>query len=389
MNNFQYNTPRYLLFGTGCRKEIKNILGENSIKKVLVVTDKDLSRLGVAAKITAVLEESNLDYVLFDSVKPNPTVDIVNAGVELYKSEGCDGLISIGGGSPHDAAKAIGIVIANGGSITDYSKKPITKDIPPLIAVNTTAGTGSEVTHSCVITDEAVNNKFGMKSIHMLPHTAVNDYELMFTMPKSITAGTGMDALTHAIEAHVSLRANLVTEQIGLSAIRLVFDNLPGAVADGNNEDKRGGMAAAATLAGLAFGNASVGVVHSMSHQLSAVYDLPHGLCNAIILPVGMRFNADNSETAKTGYAEIAEAIFSSEAAGKSTDEKCDLLIAKVEELSAEVGTKIPLTTLGVKTEDIPLLAEKTLLDGSIGNNPVKPTAKQIEELFTRLMEGA
>jgi alcohol dehydrogenase len=254
----------------------------------------------------------------------------------------------------------------------------------PLVAVNTTAGTASECTRAYVILDEETNDKYGSKDKNVMAAIAVDDHELMMGLPKGLTAGTGMDALTHAVECYTSINGYCLTSSLALSAVKLIFKHLEGAVLNPNEEDREG-MAAGQYLAGLAFGNAGCGLVHSMSHQLSAIYDLPHGLCNAILLPEIMKFNC-KVRTAQIQYGEIAGDLFPLECAGKDDGQKAGLFIEKVETLSDKIGTKIRLISLGVKEEDIGLLAEKALKDSSLGNNPVRPTKEQIEQLFWNML---
>ncbi len=385
MEKYEYYAPRLSLFGYGCREGLKTAIQEAGYQKGLVVTDAGLVKLGVVAKVTDVLDEAGIEYLLFDQVKPNPTIANAEAGLEMLRQNGCDFLLSIGGGSAHDCAKAIGIVATNGGKVQDYRGRDRSR-VPslPIIAVNTTAGTGSECTRAYVMVEEATGEKYGNRDKNALVAIAVNDHELMMGLPAALTAGTGMDALTHAVECCTSKSGFLLASELALSAIRLVFAHLKSAVAT-SDEKSREAMATAQYLAGLAFGNGGVGLVHSMSHQLSAVYDLPHGLCNAILLPVVMRFNRSNAK-AERQYGEVAEVIFPLDCAGKSDAERCDILIEKIERLSETIGTRVALGTLGVRREDVVLLAEKTLQDGSLPNNPVQPSAAEIEELFKSII---
>ena len=385
MSTFQYFVPGRTLFGYGCLAGIGPEIQANRYKKALIVTDLSLVKLGIVKKVTDVLDEYRIGYSLFTEVKPNPDVADVEKGLALVKAEDCDFLISVGGGSAHDCAKAVCIVAANGGSVLDYrGVDKSTRPSLPLVAVNTTAGTASECTRAYVIVNEKTSEKFGIKDRHALPALAVDDHSLMMDLPKGLTAGTGMDALTHAIEAYTSKNGFLLTCSLALEAIRLVFAHLEGAVFR-PNESSREGMATGQYLAGLAFGNAGCGLVHSMSHQLSAVYGLPHGLCNGILLTEVMRFNCA-SDKARQQYGEIAEAVLPLECQGKTEEEKAKILIRKVEELSGQVGTRVPLKEIGVKEEDLDLLASKALLDGSLGNNRVQPSKEQVKRIYAALM---
>lgn len=386
MSTYQFYAPKCSLFGAGSLTGIGEEITKRGYRKALVVTDQSLIKLGLVKKVTDVLKDHQIGYAIYDGVKPNPTVENADRGLAVLKQEACDFVISIGGGSAHDCAKAVTILASNGGSILDYRGADKSRVMPlPLIAVNTTAGTASETTRAFVIVDENTGEKFGSKDQNVIPVVAVDDHELMMGLPKGLTAGTGMDALTHAVEAYTSVNGFLITSELALSAIRVIFRNLEQAALR-PDEKSREGMAVGQYLAGLAFGSAGCGLVHSMSHQLSAVYDLPHGLCNAILLPAVCRFNCSDPG-ARRKYAEIGEFLFPVETQGKSIEEKAEFFIAGVERLSEKVGTKLPLSELKVKAEDIPLLAQKALLDGSLGNNPVQPDKAQVEALFAELME--
>lgn len=385
MDIYRFYAPKCSLFGYGSLNGLGEEIHKRGYQKALIVTDSSLVKLGVVKCVSDVLDDGAIRYCIYDGVKPNPTVKNVDSGLDMLKKENCDFVISIGGGSAHDCAKAITILAANGGSILDYRGADQSK-VPaiPLVAVNTTAGTASETTRAYVIVNEDTGEKFGSKDQYVIPAVAVDDHQLMMGLPKGLTAGTGMDALTHAVEAFTSINGFVITSELALAAIRLIFKNLEKASLC-PDEESREGMAAGQYLAGLAFGNAGCGLVHSMSHQLSAVYDLPHGLCNAIILPTVCRFNCSD-ENALRKYAQIGEMLFPLEVQGKTEPEKAEFLITQIEAVSERIGTKCRLADLNVKAEDIPLLAEKTLCDGSLGNNPVQPSKTQIEELFAALM---
>lgn len=382
---YEYYSPKRSLFGFGCREKLKEVITEAGYHKAMIVTDETLVKLGIVGMVSSVLDEASVPYVVFDQVKPNPTVANAEAGLAVFQENGCDFLVSIGGGSAHDCAKAIGIVHANGGSVRSYrgtnkSLRPAT----PVIAVNTTSGTGSECTRAYVLVDEKTEEKYGNRDKNALVSLAVNDHELMMNLPANLTAGTGMDALTHAIECYSSVNSFLLTRELAITSIRLIFNCLEEAV-HSHTEKSREGMATAQYLAGLAFGNGGVGLVHSMSHQLSAVYNLPHGLCNAILLPQVMRFNSLNT-LAMQRYSEISHVVFPVECAEKDDEACCDILIEKITVLSQAVGTKIALGDLGVRRQDVALLAAKALKDGSLPNNPVLPSAEQIEAIYEDLI---
>lgn len=385
MNTYKYYAPKCTLFGYGCLEALGDEIISNGYSRALIVTDTALLQMGIVGKVTKVLEKVNIPYFIFDGVKPNPTVRNVESGLAVALENQCDFVVSIGGGSAHDCAKAISILATNGGKIQDYKGLDMSKKPPlPLVAVNTTAGTASECTRAYVILDEATNEKYGVRDKNVLAAIAVDDHELMMGLPKGLTAGTGMDALSHAVESYTSIRSFCMTATLAAGAIKLIFKNLEKAALC-PDENSREAMATAQYLAGLSFGNAGVGLVHAMSHQLSAVYDLPHGLCNAIILPEVIKFNCQDDK-AEQQYAELMEELFPLEAAGRDVKEKAALFVQKVEELSEKIGTRVRLSNLGVKEEDIGLLAEKTLKDGSLPNNPIQPSKEQIEILFKNLL---
>ena len=323
--------PAINLIGPGACKEIAVEVQNLGLKKLLVVTDKVLLANGVVGQVTDVLDAASIEYVTFDEVKPNPTTKNVNDGLAIFKAEKCDGLLSIGGGSPQDTAKAIGILGANGGNIVDYEGIGKSKyKSAPIIAVNTTAGTASEVTINYVITDEVRKIKMVMVDPNSLATVAVNDPELMVNKPAGLTAATGMDALTHAVEAYVTPGAFGLSDALTLEAIRLIGLSLETAVKDGKNIEARSNMAWASYIAGLAFSNCGLGAVHSMAHQLGSEYDLPHGVANAILLPF---VEAYNSSVAPEKFANIAKAL-GKDIAGLTPEEGAKAAIDAIKELS-------------------------------------------------------
>lgn len=377
---FKYFGPNCSMFGYGCIEGLGEELTRRQYRKALIVTDRPIVQLGIADKIVAVLDGAGIGHALFAEVKPNPTVANVKAGLAMLKSEACDFIVTIGGGSSHDCGKAIGILATNGGSVEDYkgTDKSGRKALD-IVAVNTTAGTGSECTRAYVISDEEKRTKTGIRDRNALATIAVNDHSLMMSLPAKLTAATGMDALVHAVECFISKNGFLLTSELALAAIRCVFAWLPEAVANPSNEKAREGMAVAEYLAGLAFGNGGVGMVHATSHQLSALYDLPHGLCNAILLPPVMRFN---KRAAAGKLAKIGRFLKPMDARNNDDSAMADAAIAEFEKLSAKIGTLVRLSALGVKEEDFGLLAQKALADGSMGNNPVQPTAEEVIEVL-------
>lgn len=378
-----YYLPSKNLLGRGCINDLADEIKEFGFKKALVVTDKALLANGTVKKVTGHLDQINVDYVIYDEVKPNPTCEQVHKGEELLKKEGCDFILSVGGGSPEDCASAISIIAANGGDIRDYegvhkSKKPGF----PTIAVNTTAGTSAELTINYVITDEDRGIKMVCVDKNSLALISVNDPELMAEKPADLTAATGMDALTHAIETIVTPGASAVTDATALEAIKLIFDYLPAAVKNGKDIDAREQMTYACFLAGMAFSNAGLGFVHAMAHQLGGVYDLPHGVCNAMLLPVVER---ENARYAPKKFRLIAEKL-GFETAGR-TDEECSaFVLGETMLLSEEVGIPKSLRELGVENPDLELLAENALKDACAPCNPFVPTKEQTIEMYKEIL---
>lgn len=372
-----------------------NVLGQGAVddaigdiktlgfKHALIVTDKPLVNIGLVGEVAEKLGQNGITSTIYDGVQPNPTVTNVEAGLALLKANQCDFVISLGGGSPHDCAKGIALVATNGGSIKDYegldqSAKPQL----PLVAINTTAGTASEMTRFCIITDEARHIKMAIVDKHTTPLLSVNDPELMLKKPASLTAATGMDALTHAVEAYVSIAANPITDACAIKAMELIQANLVNAVENGQDINAREQMAYAQFLAGMAFNNASLGYVHAMAHQLGGFYDLPHGVCNALLLPHVQEYNA---QVVPARLKDIAKAM-GVDVSGMTDEQGASAAIAAIKKLS--VAVKIPenLTLLGVKAEDIPTLADNALKDACGFTNPKQATHAEICQIFTNAL---
>lgn len=378
-----FYVPSINLMGRGCLKELGAQVQEFGFKKALVVTDKFLKESGIAGKVTAELDAIELEYVLFDDVKPNPTTENVYAGVDVFKKHECDVIVSIGGGSPQDTAKGIGLFVANGGDLKDYEGVNKTKHKSvPIVAVNTTAGTSSEFTINYVITDKEREVKMVMVDKNSLVTISVNDPELMVDKPAALTAATGMDALTHAIEAIVTPGAYAVTDATALAAVEMVFKYLPRAVKDGHDMEAREQMAYVMFLGGMAFNNAGLGFVHAMAHQLGGVYDLPHGVCNAMLLPIVERENAKRDPRK---FRAIAKAI-GIPVEGK-TDEQCaEEVIEAIKALAKEVGIPEKLSELGVTEVDLDKLADNSLKDACAPGNPFQPTKQEIIDMFSEII---
>ena len=375
--------PAVNIMGNGCLDEAMTAIRNYGFRKALIVTDVGLVKAGVAALIAEKLAQQDVESVIFDGAKPNPSIANVESGLALLQRSACDCVISLGGGSPHDCAKGIALCATNGGKIADYegvdrSLKPQL----PLIAINTTAGTASEMTRFCIITDESRHVKMAIVDRNVTPLLSVNDPALMVGMPKGLTAATGMDALTHAIEAYVSTAATPITDTCALKAIELISLNLRQAVGDGSDMNARENMAYAQFLAGMAFNNASLGFVHAMAHQLGGFYDLPHGVCNALLLPHVQEYNA---KVVPHRLKDIAKAM-GVDVANMTDEQGAAAAITAIKALSVAVNIPENLTLLGVKAEDIPTLAENALKDACGFTNPKQATHEEICQIFTNAL---
>ena len=371
--------PPVNIMGIDCLDEAMTAIAGYGLRKALIVTDQGLAKAGVAARIGRMLALQDIDSVVFDGAKPNPSIANVEAGLALLQRERCDCVVSLGGGSPHDCAKGIALCATNGGHISDYegvdrSRKPQL----PLIAINTTAGTASEMTRFCIITDERRHVKMAIVDRNVTPILSVNDPALMVAMPKGLTAATGMDALTHAIEAYVSTAATPITDACALKAISLISQNLRQAVNDGNDLQARENMAYAQFLAGMAFNNASLGYVHAMAHQLGGYYDLPHGVCNAVLLPHVQRFNA---KVSAARLRDVAKAM-GIKVCGLDAEQGAGAAISAIEHLALAVGIPAGLAELGAKLEDVGILAQNALKDACGLTNPRPASQDEIEGIF-------
>jgi alcohol dehydrogenase len=371
------------MIGGGCLQQAVEAIKAHGFNKALVVTDAMLSKIGMVAKVCALLEAHGIASVVFDGTHPNPTVANVEAGLAILKTQPCDLIISLGGGSPHDCAKGIALCAVNGGSIKDYEGvDKSARPQMPLVAINTTAGTASEMTRFCIITDEARHVKMAIVDKNVTPLFSVNDSELMAEMPKGLTAATGMDALTHAVEAYVSIAATPVTDACALKAVTLIQQFLQRAVEKGSDAEAREQMAYAQFLAGMAFNNASLGYVHAMAHQLGGYYDLPHGVCNAILLPFVQEFNA---KVAAARLRDVATAmgVDTKELSAEAGAAAC---IAAIRKLSVAIGIPAGLKPLGAKVSDIAVLTENALKDACGLTNPRTATPEDIAAIFTAAM---
>lgn len=372
-------------FGPGARKELPGAIRRLGKSKVLVVTDKGLLQFGVAKMVTDVLDETGIQYEIFSDVKPNPTVSNVKAGIDAFKSAEADILVAIGGGSSIDTAKAIGIVIANpefGDIVSLEGCAPTKNKSVPIIALPTTAGTAAETTINYVIIDEEKQKKMVCVDPNDIPAVAIIDAELMYSLPKSLTAATGMDALTHAIEGYITQGAWELSDMFEIEAIRMISRYLPVAVEDPQNPEGRNGMAVAQYVAGMAFSNVGLGLVHGMAHPLGALFDIPHGVANAVLLPTVMEFNMPYC-IAK--YRKIAEAM-GVDTSSMNDNEAAQAACDAVKQLSQKVGIPATLTALGIKAENIPALTEQAINDVCTPGNPRQVTAEEVEKIYHSLL---
>ncbi|WP_026476482.1 iron-containing alcohol dehydrogenase [Alkaliphilus transvaalensis] len=376
---FGYYMPTVNLMGPGSVKEVGEQAKGLGATKALIVTDAGLNKMGVADQVKEIIEGAGLQAVIFDGAQPNPTDLNVEAGLKVLQKENCDLIVSLGGGSAHDCAKGIGIVAGNGGNIRDYEGiNKSTKPMTPLIAINTTAGTASEMTRFCIITNTETHVKMAIVDWRCTATVSINDPVLMIKKPAALTAATGMDALTHAVEAYMSTIATPVTDSAALMAIKLIAENLRTAVANGENFEARNNMAYAQFLGGMAFNNASLGYVHAMAHQLGGFYDLPHGVCNAILLPHVERFNLISNPKR---LADIAVAM-GENIEGLSVRDAADKALDAIVKLSEDIGIPKGLTELGVKEEDLSIMADNAMKDACSFTNPRKATKEDVINIF-------
>ena len=379
---FMLNETSY--FGRGAREELAGELKKRNFKKVFLVSDKALVSAGVAAKVEEVLKEAGMAYDLYDEIKPNPTIKNVTDGVEACKASGADVIVTVGGGSSMDTAKAISIVMTNPdrADIKSLNGLSNTKNrAMPVIALPTTAGTASEVTINYVITDEDAEVKMVCVDPNDIPIVAIVDSELMESMPKGLAAATGMDALTHAVEGYITKAHNEMSDMFHMKAIKLIFKNLAAAV----NEKEPYAVeqiGLAQYIAGMGFSNVGLGIVHSMAHQLGAVYDTPHGIANAMLLPLVLEYNG---EVCVERYREILEEL-GYPASKYTKEEVIKTLVNKVKDLSEEVGITTTIKDYGAKEEDFEMLAEKAMKDPCKPGNPRETSKEEFIELFRKAM---
>ena len=369
--------------GAGAIKEITVEAKNRGFKKAFVCSDPDLIKFNVTSKVTDLLKAENMEFEIYSEIQPNPTIENVQHGVEAFKKAGADYIISIGGGSSMDTAKAIGIIITNPEfeDVRSLEGLSATKNpCVPTFAVPTTAGTAAEVTINYVITDVEKKRKFVCVDPHDIPVVAFVDPEMMSSMPKGLTASTGMDALTHAIEGYTTLGANTITDMFNLKAIELIAKSLRGAVE--NTKEGREGMALGQYLTGMGFSNCGLGIVHSMAHSLGAVYDTPHGVANAILLPTVMEYNA---EATGEKLKDVAIAMGVEGVENMSKEEYRKAAVDAVKKLSQDVGIPADLKAI-VKPEDLDFLTQSAMDDACRPGNPKEPTFEDIKNLYLKLM---
>ena len=372
-------------FGAGARKELPEVLNRMGLKKALVCSDKGLIKVGTTKMVTDVLDGISFPYEIYSEIKPNPTVTNVKQGVEVFKASGADCIIAIGGGSSMDTAKGIGIV-ANNPEFADIVSlegcAPTKNKSVPIIALPTTAGTGAEVTINYVIIDEERQAKMVCVDPNDIPAVAIVDPELMYSLPKGLTAATGMDALTHAIEGYITKGAWIMSDMYELQAIKMIAENLPIAVEEPQNPVGREGMALAQYIAAQAFSNVGLGLVHGMAHPMGSLHDVPHGVANALLLPTIMEFNMP---TRIEKYGIIAQHM-GVDTTGMSAEEAAQAAVDAVRALSVKVGIPQHLSDLGITEEHIPALAEQALADVCTPGNPREVTLDDIVALYKKVL---
>ncbi len=379
--NFDFLMPSVNFFGKGVIEKIGDRAKMLHMNHPLIVTDKFLQSMenGPVAQTLASLEAAGVSYAIYNGVEPNPKIRNIEAAKKVYLENDCDSIITVGGGSSHDAGKGTGIILTNGDDITKLAGiETLENPLPPLMAVNTTAGTASELTRHCVITNEETKLKFVVVSWRNVPLVSFNDPMLMLDVPAGLTASTGMDTFVQAIEPYVSTNRNEITDGQCIEAIKLVEESLREAVANGHNIEARTKMVEAEMLGGMAFNNADLGYVHAMAHQLGGQYDAPHGVCCAMLLPIVEKYNII---AAPERFAELAK-IMGENTDGLSTRETADLSIKAMRQLCDDVNIPRSIKAIGAKPEDFELMAENALKDGNAFSNPRKGTKEEIVRLF-------
>ncbi len=382
MQDFMFSIPQNIVFGKGSLKKLPSLLQKTVQGKVLIISDRGLEKAGALKKVTDILNEAGIAHEEFLDIEPNPSVETVNSATAIYMSCAATGIIALGGGSPMDVAKAVAVLAVYGGEITEYEgADKVPGKIAPMIAIPTTAGTGSEVTAFAVITDKARNYKLTVFSYELVPSYALLDSELIMSLPQSVAAATGLDALVHAIEAYLSKAASPFTDAMAEKAMNLIGKNIRRFVADRSNEEAANSMLLASTFAGLAFAWARLGNVHAMAHPLGGFFNVPHGVANAILLPIVLEFNAlsDNGR-----YEIIHDYIKDNKEKEYFFDPYT--LVREIKRLTGELGIPEGLSQVGVTEDKIPEMAADAMKSGNIAVNPRKSNVKDIEMLYRKAM---
>lgn len=383
INRFILNEVSY--FGPGAREVLPEVVERLGGKKALVVTDKGLIQFGVAKLVTDVLDKAGIAYTIFSEVKPNPTVTNVKDGIAAFEAAEADFIIAIGGGSSMDTAKAVGIVVKNpefSDIVSLEGCAPTKNKSVPIIAMPTTAGTAAETTINYVIIDEDKQKKMVCVDPNDIPAVAIIDAELMYSLPRGLTAATGMDALTHAIEGYITKAAWEMSDMFEIEAVRMIARYLPVAVEEPSNPEGRNGMAVAQYIAGMAFSNVGLGLVHGMAHPMGSLFDIPHGVANALLLPTIMEFNMPKC---LDKYPQIAEAM-GVDIKGMTREEASQAAVDSVRALAVKVGIPQHLSELGISEKDIPALAEQALADVCTPGNPREVTLDEIKALYKSVL---
>lgn len=382
MKDFRFKVPQNIEFGIGSLNKLPEILKESKSENVLLISDRGLEKLGIVKKVVDIIEKAEIKCTSYLDVIPNPTVDVVNEAAAKYEEVKATSIIALGGGSPMDVAKAVGVLANFGGKITDYEgNHKVPGPVVPIIAIPTTAGTGSEVTASAVITDEERNYKFSVFSYEILPKYAVLDPELIMTAPAHIAAACGVDALIHAMEAYISNNASPFSDSMAEKAMELIGKNIRRFVANRQDTEAASAMMIGSTFAGISFAWARLGNVHAMSHPVSAYFHVPHGVANSILLPTVFEYNAlaDNGRYEKI-YKYICEGN------GEVTNFKPEMLVEEIKKLNVVLGIPNSLSEVGVTEDMIPAMAEDAMKSGNIPANPRQTTLKDIVELYKKAL---
>lgn len=382
MKDFRFKVPQNIEFGVGSLKKLPEILADSKSDNVLLISDRGLEKIGVVKKVVDIIEDSGIKCTTFLDVVPNPTVDVVNAAAAKYEEVKATSIIALGGGSPMDVSKAVGVLANFGGKITDYEgNHKVPGPVVPIIAIPTTAGTGSEVTASAVITDESRNYKFSVFSYEILPKYAVLDPELIMTAPDFIAASCGVDALIHAMEAYISNNASPFSDAMAEKAMELIGKNVRRFVANRQDVEAASAMMTGSTFAGISFAWARLGNVHAMSHPVSAFFHVPHGVANSILLPTVFEYNAlaDNGR-----YEKIYNYI--SEGNTKVENFKPEMLVEEIKKLNVDLGIPSSLAAVGVTEDMIPAMAEDAMKSGNVPANPRQTTLKDMIALYKKAL---